>query len=159
MSNVSTEIKSVQEIVRERMQGQIAGLIPDEVLNAMLDKAVADMMLDERIEGKISSKIYTTQDSYGRSQVVKVSLLRSIIENLVYEEYFERCKKIISSDEMKQVFDQGVMQPAELMKEAVAANADLLIKKMFVSMMANNLQDTVVTIQNELNNRGLGRGY
>lgn len=38
MTALSTDIKSVQDTIKEKLQGQIAGLIPDEVWSGMVDQ-------------------------------------------------------------------------------------------------------------------------
>ena len=43
MSAITTDVKSIQEVVKERLEGQVAALIPEEAWSAMVDKAVSSL--------------------------------------------------------------------------------------------------------------------
>lgn len=44
MSTPSTDVKSVQEVVKDRLQGSVANLIPDEVWDKMVAQAVTALI-------------------------------------------------------------------------------------------------------------------
>jgi hypothetical protein len=152
MSMPSTEIKSISEVVKERLQGQIAGLIPEEALNTMLEQATEGMLRHGTTHGKITSAIHQGEQYYNKP---KVSLVQSIVEEFVYDEFVKRIKETIATPEMQSTYDGMKLKPTELVDAVVKANSDLLMKSFFSAMIGSQLQTSIYAVEQELNQRGI----
>ncbi len=138
-----TEIKSTQELIKEKLQSQVIALLPDDIWKKISDAAVDDLF---------AKKSYTRNPITGEQgnyspleQMVKEQLLI-----VVKEKVLEELKK----PEWNPIKD-GKLDIAPIIKEVLAENPEQFVKAYLTATIGGLMQDMIGGIQQNLRNSGI----
>ncbi|QIG74649.1 hypothetical protein EVC12_014 [Rhizobium phage RHph_I42] len=144
MSAVSTDVKSVAEQVKERLSGTIAGLIPEEVWNQMIDSGVNQLLEPSVYGGKLRPN-----ERAGTGE--KISMLQLMIEDAVYDMAKEQIKTMLSSQDFMGRWNGQTYEPTEAIAAAILANKEALLSTMIMSAFGNVAQSVFSELRNNPN--------
>ncbi|QIG70112.1 hypothetical protein EVB87_012 [Rhizobium phage RHph_N28_1] len=144
MSAVSTDVKSVAEQVKERLSGTIAGLIPEEVWNQMIDSGVNQLLEPSVYGGKLRPN-----ERAGAGE--KISMLQLMIEDAVYDMAKEQIKTMLSSQDFMGRWNGQTYEPTEAIAAAILANKEALLSTMVMSAFGNVTQSVFSELRNNPN--------
>jgi len=149
MTNVSTDVKNIADVVKERMQGTIADLIPDEVFDRMLNQAVAHLITPSVKTSKLREAARVTGYAYSSADLgPQISPLQQIMEDLLFDMVHQRAKDELDKPEWKESFNGYFHDPSKAVKEAVEANADVLLRAMFSRVIGASVQEALIQFRN-----------
>lgn len=119
MNNVSTDVKSLSETVRERIGTKVVEFLPDEVFDNLLEAAVRDLV--------------TAPPNSNYHDTPKRPPLQQMIYDQITDQMNARIKAELSKDEWQTKFNANTQQH-------VSSGVESYIKKHAVEIMTQLLQ-------------------
>lgn len=151
MSVPSTDLKSVSEQIKEKIQAQAAGLIPDEVYAQIVSAGVDSLTVQVKNINPIT----------GREAML--SPLELMIFTEIKTNLTAHVKDVFTNSED---FKDGKWIPKDnkyevpnIVKEIVAENADNYLKLLITGFMETTLMNSLNATRQFLNNNGIMTRY
>lgn len=134
MSNALDAVKTTQEVVRDRLMGQVAGLIPDEVFQQMIDGAVTHMLTPP------------PKDYAGDKP--KVSPLQQMIRDEMRDQMAGRIKTFFADEKWQTAFDhQAEVGISPAVDELIEKHAATLMQTFVKQMMSGIIEQAVMAVR------------
>jgi len=137
-THVSTDVKSVAQVVKERLEGQVASFIPEEVFNKMIDTAVSNLLTKQPVNSSHNAKL-------------KVPLV-VMIEDEIRSNVNERIKQVMSEDQWQMKFDT-VAQSASC--DAISTIIEKHAHQIMVKFIERATSDAVSLMVNSARQSGM----
>lgn len=143
MNNLA-DPKTLQEIVKDRMDGKIAEFLPDELFDAMLKQGIENL-----------TRATHAHRSPFEPNGSPVSFLQKLIDDELLAYAKSKVKDALdkaSEDGRLKAFDP---KPDDIINRAIELNRAGLIEQFFITMMSQSVQGSVQHMRNELANSGI----
>lgn len=131
MSAPSTEVKSIQQVVKERLEGQVANLIPEEAFAAMIDKAVKSLVDPQLVDPR-----YPGQGKKG-------SVIEEMIAAEIQKQMKPRIEKVFGGEEWQQRFDENETQAPKAIEKMIEKHGATIFTKWMSDSMTSAVEQTI----------------
>lgn len=126
MSEVSTDVKSIADQVREKLSGTVASILPAEVWDQMIDASVKQL-IEPTMYGSKMRPNDKAPDHYNKAVGTPISLLQRMIEDQLFDLTVAEVKQTLGSHEFQEQWNGYGQGPSEaIQKFLVEHKADLM---------------------------------
>jgi hypothetical protein len=127
MNNLSTDVKSTAEIIKERLGGKIAEFLPDEVFDGILEAAIRDLL-------RVPEKRYSTDPQ-------PCSKLQTMISDEIKAQVSVKIKECVSGPEWQTKFNTiSNSYFSEKIEEVIKKNAAQILAETLSNGIGSQLQ-------------------
>jgi len=139
MTAITTDVKSLSETIKDRMEGKIGEFMPDEVFDKLLEAAVSDLVTPKK-------------DQYNRGQN-KPSRIQEMIAGAIEDHLKVKIDKELSSDKWERKFDQsGSHITGEVVEKLIKKHSVDMFQSVMENMVTVAVDYAMVNLQNRNNN-------
>lgn len=143
MSVPSTDLRSAQEHIKEKILSQAAGLIPDELYSGLIQSAM-DSFFQKGYER--DNPITGKRESLSPFEIMFLTELRVKLVEIVKTE--------LNDQKYRETYDGFQMGAGSAVKEAFVENADKMMQAFLLNLMGATMQNSLSAMQHQLNSNG-----